>query len=675
MGLGQPPGHQPGSVDATQPGGRRLPIRLRVQLGTQIGRTYTMSGDVLTIGRAPDNDLVLDDPQASRYHARLIRRGDEVLVEDLGSTNGTLVSGRRIGDPHALQPTETIAVGGTVLSIEGYAAPDTLGMVPVGALRARQAAPPAEAIPTDKPRGGSSTPWMVIAGLAGLLIVVVLILALGGMLSWLLSSQTTPAAPSVPSIFVQSPVAGSEVIVNQPLEVSAVASDVSGISRVEMRVAGVVVAQWQATERPSPTTRQVILSWTPTAQGGYTLELKAYNVLGVVSEPTALLVIAVPEPGATSTATATPEPTPTASGPVALTTADLNIREGPGQDYPVLGVVPAGTELQILGKNPEVTWWQVAYPRDGDGRGWVFVNFTSSRNTEDVPVVVTPVAPTPTPTATPTETPVPTPTNTRVVKPSPTPTPVPTPVPITGPLVELAATRSSIVPGECVTLQWHIERIKAAFLTGGEFDNVGVTGPYGSWDTCPLATTTFTLRAETDAGVVERTVTVEVATAQSNEQSVTVYAAAVAVNSEGSAIQEPLAGDDGSDHGMRVLLTFDLDPLRSVSDGTAYLDLSSYQLIGDPFAELGALYVEEIESDGAPNRDSYAQDATARLAKIDSPAGLSQPMDVTERVVRYVATGRLAYVVRLRFRNETDQDDLDEYVRWSSARIVVYVHR
>ena len=74
MGSGYPPGRDYPQSDVTQPGSGRPPIRLRMQLGLTIGQSWTMVGDVLTIGRAQDNDVVLDDPQVSRYHARLLRR-------------------------------------------------------------------------------------------------------------------------------------------------------------------------------------------------------------------------------------------------------------------------------------------------------------------------------------------------------------------------------------------------------------------------------------------------------------------------------------------------------------------------------------------------------------------------------------------------------------------------
>lgn len=676
MDLGQPAGEPGTPADATQPGTGRLPVRLRVQLGAHIGQVYTMSGDTLTIGRAPDNDLVLDDVQVSRYHARLLRRGNEVILEDLGSTNGSLVNGRRISGRHALQPTETIAIGSTVFSVEGFAAPDTLGMVPVSSLSRERQPSAASATPRgpSEPPARGGVPWPVIVGLAGLLIVVILILALGGMLSFLLSTQATPIAPSVPSIFVQSPVAGSEVRVNQPVTVSAIASDANGVSRVELWVAGVLVAQQQVAEGQLATTLPVELRWTPTAPGGYTLQIKAYNTLGAVSQPTALLVIAVPEPSAG--VTSTPGDANTDGGrAIAVTTADLNVRAGPGQDFLVLGLAPAGTELEVVGRNPEGTWWQVIYPTDSDGRGWVFANFTRAENTDNVPVVVTPV---PTPAA-PTATPPPSPTYTRVVvtqprpsaTPTPEPTPAPTPVSPTGPVVELSVTRSPIGPGECATLQWHIENIRAAFLSGGDLRDLGITGPYGSREVCLSVTTTYVLRADTESGIIERSATIEVvATNLPNAQTITLNAASVTVNNEGTQLSGAAAGDDADNRGMRVIVSFDLSPLRSATIGAAQLDLAAFEVVGNPFVSLGLLAIDNLDYQAAPSLENYARQAPL-LATIDAAPRLSQPVDLTNALTRAVDMGAPALALRLGFANDTNQNNSDDYVRWNNVRLLV----
>lgn len=68
---------------------------LRGVSGTVLGRSFPLAGTA-TVGRAAECVLHLDDAGLSRQHARLIPGPDGVQVEDLGSTNGTFVNGRRI---------------------------------------------------------------------------------------------------------------------------------------------------------------------------------------------------------------------------------------------------------------------------------------------------------------------------------------------------------------------------------------------------------------------------------------------------------------------------------------------------------------------------------------------------------------------------------------------------
>jgi ABC-type multidrug transport system ATPase subunit len=70
--------------------------------------------DALTIGRDPRNDLVLDDPRVSRRHALLRRVGDSFRIEDLGSTNGSFLNGRRV-DRADLREGDHLQLGGQTL--------------------------------------------------------------------------------------------------------------------------------------------------------------------------------------------------------------------------------------------------------------------------------------------------------------------------------------------------------------------------------------------------------------------------------------------------------------------------------------------------------------------------------------------------------------------------------
>jgi FHA domain-containing protein len=72
------------------------PLRLVVDLGDGATREFILRRHSTTVGRAPDNDVVLPRPDVSRHHARLDFRDDAWRVVDLGSTNGTAVNGRGV---------------------------------------------------------------------------------------------------------------------------------------------------------------------------------------------------------------------------------------------------------------------------------------------------------------------------------------------------------------------------------------------------------------------------------------------------------------------------------------------------------------------------------------------------------------------------------------------------
>mgnify|MGYP002682317096 CR=1 FL=1 len=71
-------------------------FRLVVQEGIAAGKVFELKEDVVTIGRDLVNDIVLTDTEVSRRHARLVRTDDGFTIEDMNSTNGCFVNGRRI---------------------------------------------------------------------------------------------------------------------------------------------------------------------------------------------------------------------------------------------------------------------------------------------------------------------------------------------------------------------------------------------------------------------------------------------------------------------------------------------------------------------------------------------------------------------------------------------------
>lgn len=69
------------------------------------------------IGRSPGADIVVSDDFVSGRHARVVPAGAETLLEDLGSTNGTLLNGNRISGTQPLRPGDVIDVGSVRLEV------------------------------------------------------------------------------------------------------------------------------------------------------------------------------------------------------------------------------------------------------------------------------------------------------------------------------------------------------------------------------------------------------------------------------------------------------------------------------------------------------------------------------------------------------------------------------
>lgn len=96
-----------------------------VEDGRQLGlRLPLPEGDTL-LGRVPGEGLAIDDARVSRRHAVIHRQGDQLEVEDLGSRNGIRVNGAA-GRTHRLFPGDRIAIGDTVLRIDGDRPPPTI---------------------------------------------------------------------------------------------------------------------------------------------------------------------------------------------------------------------------------------------------------------------------------------------------------------------------------------------------------------------------------------------------------------------------------------------------------------------------------------------------------------------------------------------------------------------
>lgn len=235
-----------------------------------------------------------------------------------------------------------------------------------------------------------------------------------------IAATATANAQIKPTIIINSPPNGTEVVVSTQVIVSVSATDQIGLTRVTLMANNQLV---DSVTSQSPTgDRQInaLLDFTPSTVGSVTLQAFAFR--GSVSSDPATITIFVRQNQQQVTATPPPQPgVPTIdpNDPTcrALLTAGLNVRSGPSTAYPVLTVLAPGSVVPIIGRIPDNTWWQI---RAGAIIGWVSAQYTNVYgNCTGIPVI----APPPTPTGSaPTITPSPTNTLAPLV---PTPTSLP----------------------------------------------------------------------------------------------------------------------------------------------------------------------------------------------------------------------------------------------------------
>jgi hypothetical protein len=88
--------------------------KLTFESGPFAGRIIALPNQMVTFGRAPDNDIVVGDPATSGRHGRIEVRGRQFWISDLGSTNGTLVNGEPVLEKQ-LAHGDVIAIGQNVI--------------------------------------------------------------------------------------------------------------------------------------------------------------------------------------------------------------------------------------------------------------------------------------------------------------------------------------------------------------------------------------------------------------------------------------------------------------------------------------------------------------------------------------------------------------------------------
>ncbi|PPG38218.1 FHA domain-containing protein [Pseudoclavibacter sp. RFBA6] len=93
------------------------PSKLVITSGPKRGTELTLRSEPLSIGRSGDSDLVIQDDYSSTHHARLLLWNDAWMVQDLDSTNGTYVNGKRVSQPTHVPIGTPVRIGTTTFEL------------------------------------------------------------------------------------------------------------------------------------------------------------------------------------------------------------------------------------------------------------------------------------------------------------------------------------------------------------------------------------------------------------------------------------------------------------------------------------------------------------------------------------------------------------------------------
>src|SRR5579859_6438961 len=297
-----------------------------------------------------------------------------------------------------------------------------------------------------------------------------------GSLACIIGGEAATPTPAItptsipPLVSIQAPQNNADAVVGQPITVQATGTQPDGVTRMELR-ANTQQVDSKVSQNPlGDPNFAAYLNYTPTVAGTLVLQVIAYR--GDVPSQPAAITINVKDQNAQVTATAA---APAGSGQTDYTDPTcralvevngLNLRQGPGQGYVSLAVLPLGTVVTVTGRLPDYTWWQ---GRSGNTQGWVSASYVTILGSlcNTIPTILPP--PSPVPTATITSTPAPT-----VLQATPT-TGLPdlAVVSLQGPISIILAQNGTKTTSYLVTVQ------NIGNATTGAFD-VGLVFPDGS---------------------------------------------------------------------------------------------------------------------------------------------------------------------------------------------------
>lgn len=438
-------------------------ITLTVHTGPQAGQTFQLTTGAQTIGRTAQNQIVISERTISKQHARLTVQPDGVFIQDLGSSNGTFVNGRRVSGPTRLQAGDIVQIGTSVrFGVQGG---------PAGAFPAPTAAP--------RSRRG------LVAGVVAM--TALLVLAGIGAATWFVLRSTQPgndqvdsAAPGPGEVNVteESPAQAST-----PSPLPAVTIDFT-VDKTIVKLGECATLRWRVEnakevrldgERvPEEDSRKVCPQ-----EASKTYRLTALSAGGETTEQAVTLTVPPTLP-------------PPPGVEIEFTAGQSTVNFG--ECTTLSWSVQNAQEVRLDGKKVGAGGTEQVCPKEPANTYTLLVQSLEGENVEQTVIINVPATPTPTPV----------PTATLV----PTATPQPKPQ---SPYVEkFIADQTTLNQGSCTSLRWSVRNAQTVQLSGGEIGSQTV-GNEGARRVCPPANgTTYNLVASGSGGSDQRSITLAI---------------------------------------------------------------------------------------------------------------------------------------------------------------------
>jgi pSer/pThr/pTyr-binding forkhead associated (FHA) protein len=621
------------------------------------GQVFPLSTQVVTLGRAEDNNIILADPEVSTHHARLLwdSPSGAFFLEDLGSVEGTYINERPIVGPHRLHDGDEIRLGNTILEVNLGAA--------------------SELMPEPSQHGRRNT-WLVGIIIALLAMATVLCVVLFSLFFW-------AGRDREPTVVIQSPTGDARIPAGSQVMLQATASGASDITVLEVSIDGILVGTLSSEDPAGTSLLTVSKPWTFDATGEHEISAEAYTSGGEVGEAERVQVTVLPAgeptltPETTTTATPTLEATPTPT-------------EMPTLEPPTVTPLPPPPQIEYFQASPAsitagdcttLQWGQISFassviiqPEVGE------VTAPGSQGLcprETTSYVLTAVGAGGTTTAS-------------------------TTVTVVGSLADLTVDSISFEPSPPVQGQQTLVRItirNAAQGAARPFDWAWQVGSEASFNgrvngLNPGETTVVSIawtpqnasgnlvteaRVDTGDEVAESNetdnqlaATIQVVEAPAQPQTTILNSQATLdgywlSNGAGSASEQILVGNgrfvqEGPQLVARGFLSFDLAAIPTgATIDSVRLEFYQRGIEGDPYQTLGNLVLDQVDYGSSLTANAYDTPAlrSAVLAQMITPSSwyiLADPT-ITLWVEENLAAGRHRLQLRLRFAQETDGDE------------------